>query len=291
MTAFVVKIIAIVCMLIDHVGAIFPGTPDWFRLIGRIAFPIYAYFIAEGCIHTKNIEKYLLRLGIFALISQVPFALAFNYPGLSAVTVSAMLASVSFLHFTNVFYSLFLAVACITIYIKLQRKSNKLFAFIPLVIMIPIAFLLWREYLLPVIAIYSAAVLVLSLSLPEDRSGKEPGIGDKILALIPALPVVLLGDLLSTDYGTFAVVLILFLYLVQTKVMRLAVLALGVAFLYGVAHSSLIHMGFAFIAVVILYFYNGRRGISMKWFFYWFYPVHLAVLAGIWMLLYLPPVI
>lgn len=62
MTQSVLKIIAMVTMLIDHIGMLlFPNIPI-FRIIGRVAFPIFAYLIAEGCIHTKNHKKYLLRI-------------------------------------------------------------------------------------------------------------------------------------------------------------------------------------------------------------------------------------
>ena len=46
------------------------------RYMGRLAFPIVAFLIAEGCLHTKNLRRYILRLALFAVISEVPFDLA-----------------------------------------------------------------------------------------------------------------------------------------------------------------------------------------------------------------------
>lgn len=74
----VLKLIAMVSMLVDHVGAVFFPEAVWMRAIGRLAMPIFSFCIAEGYIHTRDRKKYLLRMGIFALVSEVPFDLAFD---------------------------------------------------------------------------------------------------------------------------------------------------------------------------------------------------------------------
>ena len=74
---FTLKMIAIVTMVIDHTGAIlFPYTM-WFRMVGRLSFPIFAFFIAEGFAHTGNILKYIRRMFFFALLTEPIFDYAF----------------------------------------------------------------------------------------------------------------------------------------------------------------------------------------------------------------------
>ncbi|MGW8441233.1 TraX family protein [Paenibacillus sp. S33] len=70
--------LAMLTMLIDHVGLVFfPTDPAW-RIAGRLAFPIYAYALYLGYTHTRDIRSYMLRLLGLALISQVPYMLAFD---------------------------------------------------------------------------------------------------------------------------------------------------------------------------------------------------------------------
>jgi hypothetical protein len=77
MTAFKLKLIALVAMFLDHAAVVFPEhIPLEFRAIGRLAFPIFAYLLAEGFRYTKAPEKFLLRLFAFAIISEFPFDLA-----------------------------------------------------------------------------------------------------------------------------------------------------------------------------------------------------------------------
>ena len=68
------KIIAVITMLIDHIGAYLFPSVIWLRVIGRIAFPIFAFMIAEGCRYTKNKKKYLLNMATLAVVCQLLFS-------------------------------------------------------------------------------------------------------------------------------------------------------------------------------------------------------------------------
>lgn len=72
------KLIALVFMIADHVGVAFFPQYLWLRLIGRVAFPLYAWCLVVGVEYTKNIYKYALRLLIGFVISQPCFVLALN---------------------------------------------------------------------------------------------------------------------------------------------------------------------------------------------------------------------
>ena len=75
LNGFHLKLIAACTMFIDHMGyTLFPGVM-WLRCIGRVAFPIFCFLIAEGCVHTHDRKKYALRLLVFALLSEIPFNL------------------------------------------------------------------------------------------------------------------------------------------------------------------------------------------------------------------------
>lgn len=75
MSSFVLKIFACICMFCDHFGDFYFNDTTVLNYIGRFAFTIFAFQIAQGYVYTHNIKKYIARLGIFALISQFPFML------------------------------------------------------------------------------------------------------------------------------------------------------------------------------------------------------------------------
>ena len=104
------KIIAMICMLFDHIGdSLFPSQ-QWMRIIGRIALPLFAFCISEGYIYTKNRYNYLKRLFIFALISEIPFNLLVNNTFI-------------FLNHQNVMFTFFISIISLIIYDKIT--SNK----------------------------------------------------------------------------------------------------------------------------------------------------------------------
>jgi len=251
-------------MLLDHIGAVFPAyAPESFRLIGRIAFPIYAYMIAQGCKHTKSINKYLLRLSLFALISEIPFDIAFMNKRMDG----ALHFGVDFLRNTNVFYTLFFGVACIVVYEKLIAKlypnveKGSEIAFkkkaIPLLVALPM--LIAAETFGSDYGAFGVTLIfLLYLFRPENKITRS--------IILAAGVVYLYGFGLFISYGEGID---------------------GIFIITGrhLNRYALLNLLFALIAVVLVFLYNGKQGPKAKWAFYVFYPMHFSVLAIIWYVL------
>lgn len=93
------KIIAAIAMVCDHIGfyLVPPSLPvhTALRIIGRIAFPVFAYFIAEGCVHSKNKFRYLAMMAFCAVIAEIVFGIA-NASGMMYVDYSSIFMTFTF---------------------------------------------------------------------------------------------------------------------------------------------------------------------------------------------------
>ena len=74
-----IKILACITMLIDHIGLLFFPKQILFRIIGRISMPLFAYCIARGIKNTKNVKNYIFRILLIAIVSQIPYMLMIDY--------------------------------------------------------------------------------------------------------------------------------------------------------------------------------------------------------------------
>lgn len=116
MSALALKIIACICMLLDHIGYFWNISS--LRVVGRIAFPIFVYLIYNGYRHTSSKGKYALRLAIFAVGTQIPFNL-FVYGQL-------------FYNNGNVFFTLLAALLCLwSVDAMLQHPVLRWFCLLP----------------------------------------------------------------------------------------------------------------------------------------------------------------
>lgn len=215
MNVFLLKLIAMVTMFIDHFGAIFKNSEILYRVIGRIAFPIYAFLLVEGFVHTKSVKKYGARLLFLAFISELPFDYAF-YGG------------VYWTH-QNIFFTLFIG------------------------------------------------LLTLYLLDKNEKEGK-----DSKFFIVASMGI--LASLLRLDYEIIGIVYIAVFYLTSGmgKNERLRIVV-PVMFVTNLLVSGLVQQ-FSLLALVFIYFYNGKLGPKNKFIqilFYISYPLHLILYAMI----------
>ncbi|MFI3212784.1 MAG: TraX family protein [Eubacteriales bacterium] len=246
-TGSTLKMIAIIAMLIDHIGAVIIAkmlvTQEFItaavngekggilqeliisrelydiyyllRNIGRIGFPIFCFLLVEGFTYTKNKKNYALRLAVFACISEIPFNLGiagnlFDY------------------NYQNVFFTLLIGLLMMIILEKIEC---------------------YEQWNVVVRGFYSCVIVG--------------------IALVSA-------EFLNTDYAAYGIMSILLLYIFRYQKWK--------QIFFGAL--SFLWESPALAAFIPIAFYNGKRGWNMKYVFYIFYPVHLIVLYGIWQYFY-----
>jgi len=256
MNTFTLKIIALTSMIIDHIGSVFSMHIN-FRIIGRLAFPLYVYLLAEGFFYTKNKLKFLGRLLVFAVVSEPFYDMAFSN--------AASLTQVNFFANTNIFYTFFLGGLAITMWeeVRAYFERGVLFDMILAVLaVVPMAYfanVLGTDY-----SAYGVVFVFIMYFVRVVRAGdflqelKEPA--QKLW------PVVMVALCAHQFFD------------------RVIVNAIR----HGIGSLPASEWGFqvaVIVPAVLVLFYNGKRGPSFKWAFYIAYPAHIAALVGISVLL------
>lgn len=242
MTSFVLKIIAVISMVCDHVGDSIVHKLSFLNVIGRIAFPIFAFQISEGYRHTHNLKNYFIRLGIFAGISQIPFMLflsTFN-PGT---------------HTFNIFCTLFLGLLAITLFDKFYYVGT------------------------------NASVRPINAETLPLRNSRQHKFLWKLLGIFSVVLMMAIAHFTSCDYGWYGVAIIFIFYYFKKHLLWLNLSFMtvtGIKYIQYYTMAPSIWYVYLFIAtctsLIFIHLYNEKKGKSMKYFLYIFYPAHLLLL-------------
>jgi len=231
------KFIAMACMLLDHMWATVVDGNLWMTCVGRVAFPIFAFQVAEGYAHTKNFKKYLLRMFLFALISEIPYNLMAGGWWISPFG-------------QNVMFTFCLTLLLIRLIDKARAKHWAL----GLVVTVLGAFIGYYVGMFTFVDYYGYGILMVL-----------------VFWLFRNVRFGWLVTLAAMVYINFEMI----------GGMHLGWTPFGREALFPV-------QGFAVLALILIWMYNGKQGIKSKAFqyvCYAFYPVHMLILALIAMLL------
>ncbi|MDR1093820.1 MAG: conjugal transfer protein TraX [Clostridiales bacterium] len=258
----VLKYIAIAAMLLDHTAFFFmpSGSVVWqiSILIGGMTMPIMCFFIAEGYARTRNFNRYLLRLALFAAVSYLPFALMYGIAngGGHTLTLFGRKLPVEW-RALSIIYSLALGLLAVKAYDKINNVVLRDLAVIAVV-------------LLSVLGDWPMAVPPACLLFYTSRKRKY-GYAHALIC------ITLLTTLLYVPYTYWY-----FWYDFKR--------------IFEVLSENWISTAGALLVIPLLSLYNGRRGgfeskagrAFNKWFFYIFYPLHITVLIVIYALTVAP---
>ena len=250
-SALSLRVIALVTMLIDHIGGTFGITE--FRYIGRVSFLIFAFLIVNGFRHTHNLNKYLFRLAAFAVISEIPYNLIYS-------------GDVAYPNSQNIFVTLFFGLCCISLIDWLKSKHVLLCA-LPLIICCYAAFKLKCDYG------YIGVLTVCTFYFFDKNDAKN-----RVLLIITML-FLASYDVISFYAGQ------LFYDISGFNLQSV------VYFRPFISESPSFIQIFRIFGLVPIFLYSGEKGwqpkskwgkIAFQYAFYLFYPIHLLVLNGIY---------
>lgn len=291
-----IKFIALILMLLDHVGAVF-GLTGWniisselsefFRLIGRVSFPLFAFSVANGWEYTKNKESYFYRIVTCACFSQIPYTLAFYPVNTMYINQNEKSLFINIGVSTILLYTI-VTFLCISFYYYYISDNKKILVSISISILFSIFILklkfVWFNFNeLNIFYTFVIGLLYIYCFEYIKKYRNQPKIKN-IFMFIIVLIIISIFIGLNSDYGVFLLgpILIFLLYITRKYRWLQSVLIVSWAIiLYGVIYGNFKNAIFVIPAAIIILFYN-KKIIPNKRYskvFYIFYPIHLLLIG------------
>ena len=251
------KLAALLCMLIDHIGEFIPQSPVWFRYIGRLAAPLFFYCSAWGFYYTSDRKKYMLRLYIFGILMSLGNICFYYFVGK---------ASFNSIINNNIFVTIFWGCTIVYLYEKADDRKQRIKY---------ISLLCFQQLAAFTLCIVFAELL----NIPRiiDIYMLYYGYG------------ALFGSIIFSEGSVLFVLFFVLMYFLKEKPVYLSVfVGLFSVFLTVLVRRTYYMRGavsylvpfdryqWMMISVIPFFFlYNGRKGKNLKYLYYMFYPLHI----------------
>ena len=282
---FILKIIALIFMTIDHVGVFLPSSPlqFTFRVLGKIALPIFIYTTLEGCKKTKDIKKYMLRLGVMSI---------FMYIAIVIAQLVLYFNNGYLLVFQNIFFTLLNLVFIYYLFFVNKNKNKRRMVILPILIFI-------GSYIFFLLRINGIRELISSIFV--DGLTTMYALEAPIMFVGALLGIYIYEEIVRKKLNNDETLVNEFLCSKKAQLSRNIIMCLSIALvsliMYSFTYENIPSFTFGNTCVYNTYFiicfpfillYNGKRGFNNKIVngaFYLYYPLHIGIIALIFILI------
>ena len=282
---FILKIIALIFMTIDHVGVFLPSSPlqFTFRVLGKIALPIFIYTTLEGCKKTKDIKKYMLRLGVMSI---------FMYIAIVIAQLVLYFNNGYLLVFQNIFFTLLNLVFIYYLFFVNKNKNKRRMVILPILIFI-------GSYIFFLLRINGISEFISSIFV--DGLTTMYGLEAPIMFVGALLGIYIYEEIVRKRLNNDETLVTEFLCSKKAQLSRNIIMCLSIALvsliMYSFTYENIPSFTFGNTCIYNTYFiicfpfillYNGKRGFNNKIVngaFYLYYPLHIGIIALIFILI------
>lgn len=282
LSSFALKVIACVCMVVDHIGAYLPGMPEELRWVGRLSMPIFLFLIGWGCEFTHDRKRYVLRLYVAGVLMAVLQTVWHDLPNifLTLFQVALIITLLSVDDWKRRLRNIGLYILWQVGWFAIFTAIDSLF---PVVdsnsFLAPFRYLIQAVFGLSIAVDYGLYIVIMGVAFWIARNSRVQ------LAVIFGVFVVFWMMIVNTQYG------LLSMCVIPHALGNICNIRFSpMATVYTIFGFNPMTLGYSLLeypqwmmifALPFMLLYNrqygwGSRGT--KWFFYVFYPMHILIL-------------